>query len=45
MEKMRVLSETFAGLENNLKPLIGQLEALMKDVDAAIEAEKNKTAG
>ena len=44
-EKMRVLSETFADLENNLKPLIGQLEGLVKDVEAVIDAEKAKTSG
>ena len=45
MEKMKVLSEAFADLENNLKPLITQLDALIKDVDAVIDAEKSKTTG
>ena len=45
MEKMKTLSETFADLENNLKPLIGQLEALVRDADGVIDAEKAKTTG
>ena len=45
MEKMKVLSEAFADLENNLKPLLNQLEALIKDVDGAIDTEKSKTTG
>ena len=45
MEKMKALSETFADLENNLKPLVGQLDSLIKDVDAAIDGEKAKTTG
>ena len=45
MERMKVLSEAFADLENNLKPLLNQLEALIKDVDGAIDTEKSKTTG
>lgn len=45
MEKMKVLAETFGDLENSLKPLVGQLEGLMKDVDGTIAAEKAKTTG
>jgi len=45
MEKMKALSETFGDLENNLKPLLNQLEGLIKDVDAAIDGEKSKTTG
>jgi predicted nucleic acid-binding Zn-ribbon protein len=42
MEKMKVLGETFGDLENNLKPLVHQLEVLSKDVDGVIEGEKAK---
>jgi hypothetical protein len=42
MEKMKVLGEAFADLENNLKPLVHQLEVLSKDVDGVIDAEKAK---
>jgi len=45
MEKMKVLSETFGDLENNLKPLATRLDALTKDVDAVIAAEKAKHSG
>lgn len=45
MEKMKALSETFADLENNLKPLVNQLETLVKDVDDTVAAEKGKTTG
>jgi tetrahydromethanopterin S-methyltransferase subunit B len=42
MEKMRVLSQSFVDLENNLKPFLAQLDALNKDVDACIASEKGK---
>ena len=42
MEKMKVLGEDFDSLDNEVKPLLGKLEALLKDVDAMIEAEKGK---
>ena len=42
MEKMKVLGEAFADLENNLKPLVHQLEVLSKDVEGVIDAEKAK---
>ena len=42
MEKMKVLGEDFDSLDNEIKPLLAKLEALLKDVDAMIEAEKGK---
>jgi len=40
MEKMKVLGEDFDSLDNEIKPLLAKLEALLKDVDAMIEMEK-----
>jgi len=42
MEKMKVLGEDFDSLDNEIKPFLAKLQALLKDVDAMIEMEKGK---